>query len=522
MQLKMIIQEINEFNYKEKILEGQKELDAKFALIDSLISLASEKEDGERRLRFLCQKDPTAWAYTFLKDKENKRLKLWPFQDKLINDKNRFVFCTASNQIGKTWTAIIKGMHHGLYVNSASVIIISKSEDQSTAVLDEMKWMMRRSNMNFESVIDEVSNRTELHLKSPDGKGVSRIKCLPATESALSYPATLEINDEISFWENGDYIYHQVLEPRTNAMKNWKHPYLTMGQIFCISNPNGQQGIGWDLFNDDRYHNYIFCWLANPNNTYSEYKSAEKRLPSDRFDSIYAARYSSATGGFITKQEFNDAKCEDSFQIDITKPLYLGGDFAGEDTHSRDVDLSVLYGIQVESPGEENSKLKLVYCREFEPRTLKKEIYEEIARLNEEYSIAMFAYDKVAIGDSVLNDLQDRNILAEDQIEPLTYSLPNKSEVYYNLKHLFEQRKIKISGFDYFNRLQEQLLNMKFIKTPGGFIKVHGAKDLQIRRIAGREVAQFKKEVHDDHADAFANACYAARLESAIPSAEWA
>ena len=521
MQLKMIIQEINEFNYKEKVLEGQKQLDSKFALVDSLKDLASEKETGERRLRLICQKDPTAWAYTFLKDKENKKLKLWPFQDKLINDRNRFVYCTASNQIGKTWTAIIKGLHHALYVNSASVIIISKSEDQSTAVLDEMKWMMRRSDMSFESIIDEVSNRTELHIKSMDGKGVSRIKCLPATESALSYPATLEINDEISFWENGDYIYTQVLEPRTNAMKNWKHEYLTMGQIFCISNPNGQQGIGWGLFNDDRYHNYVFCWLANPNNTIQEYKSAEKRLPSDRFDSIYAARYSSATGGFITKQEFSDAKKDYEFSIDITKPLFIGGDFAGEDTHSRDVDLNVLYGMQ-QIGEEENFKLKLVYCREFEPRTPKKEIYEELHRLNKEYSIAMFAYDKVAVGDSVKNDLIDSNILSEAQIEPMTYSLPQKSEVYYNLKHLFEQRRIMISGFDYFNRLQEQLLNMKFIKTPGGFIKVHGAKDLQIRRIAGREIAEFKKEVHDDHADAFANACYAARLDSAIPSAQWA
>jgi len=511
------IQEINEVNYAEEVEEGQAELNKKFKLLDDL--LATKAGDPERVAKMVAR-DPTLWAYAVLKDDQGNRLKFHPFQDRIINDKNRFVMVCASNQIGKTLDACVKALHHALYVNSACVLIVSKSERQATRVLDVIKWLLRSTPYKADDIKDGVENRTELHLKSPDGKHASTIICVTPTESALGYPASLVICDEISFWENGEYIYEQVLEPRTNSTKNWKHPNLTMGQIFCISNPNGQQEIGWKLWNDERFSKYRYCWLANPNNTLEEYKLAEKRLPSDRFDSIYAATFTSATGGFVTRQEFEDAcKNELFFKIEDGEPFFLGADFAGEDTHSRDVDLSVLYGVQ---KNMDTNEIKLVYYKEFPERTAKSEIYDEIERLNDLYGIQLFAYDKPGVGDSVLNDLtMDRKILSVDQVEPLTYSLPQKSEVYYNIKHLFEQRNIKIPGFDGLDKLKEQLMNLKFVKTQGGHIKVHGAASVITKRMGGREITQFQGEKHDDHADAFANACYAARLESSMPSAKW-
>ena len=129
-------------------------------------------------------------------------------------------------------------------------------------------------------------------------------------------------------------------------------------------------------------------------------------------------------------------------------------------------------------------------------------MYEEIKRLNKEYSVR-FGYDKMGVGDSVRNDLIDKNILSQSQIEVLSYSLPNKSEVYYNLKHIFEQSRLKISN-QVNNELREQLLGLRFEKTTAGHMKnpvimIHHSKE----------------KVHDDHPDAFANACWVAlRSES--------
>ncbi|MCH7950695.1 MAG: hypothetical protein IH875_09510 [Candidatus Dadabacteria bacterium] len=69
------------------------------------------------------------------------------------------------------------------------------------------------------------------------------------------------------------------------------------------------------------------------------------------------------------------------------------------------------------------------------------------------------------------------------------------------MKHLFEQRLIILpKGL---TKLKEQLLGLRFEKTEGGHIKVHHAS----------------QGLHDDWADALANACFAAkRLLNTTPS----
>ncbi len=133
-------------------------------------------------------------------------------------------------------------------------------------------------------------------------------------------------------------------------------------------------------------------------------------------------------------------------------------------------------------------------------RVKKEVVYEEIKRLG---NVSHFSYDKIGVGDSVKNDLLDRKIFSEYQIEPLTYSLPNKSDVYYNMKHLFEQRKIIIPDIP---KLREQLMGLRFERTLAGhlnrpMIKVHHATE----------------GLHDDMADALANCLWATLRSSGIP-----
>ena len=60
----MIIQEITKNNYLTENEEGLKELQVKFNLVDSLI-----ENNDHKRLAFLCERDPTRWAYAFLTNK---------------------------------------------------------------------------------------------------------------------------------------------------------------------------------------------------------------------------------------------------------------------------------------------------------------------------------------------------------------------------------------------------------------------------------------------------------------------
>lgn len=503
----MLIHQINEKNYLEEREKGKAELDAKFLAYDKLKQVA-ETVPLTRQLAKQFR-DPTVWAYATLFDKQGNALKLTPYQDKFINDNHRFVHITASNQIGKTFAMCIKALHHAMHVPNASVLIISKSEQQAVMILDEIKWLMRRARLNYSEHIGDIENRTELHLKGHD-QSVSVIRCFPPTTSVLGFPATLIVCDEIAFWEKAGELspteyYDQVLEPRTNMTKSWTHEFLTLGQIVFISNPNGKKGIAWRSYSEDeRFHCYMYCWLAYPANTLEEYQKAKKRLPAYRFASIYAAEYMSAEGGFI---KFEQYQAFANYNVPMIIPpgstIYLGGDFSGEDVRSKSRDLNVLYGVvQVENKNSPMfPRIRLVYRKEWQSGTKKSIIYEEIRRLAglPEVTIGKFAYDKVGVGDKVKNDLIDQGILSEYQIESLTYSLPNKSDVFINLQSIFELGMIE--GVD-IPKLREQIMGLE-VKQPEGstHLKIH-------HRTEG---------LHDDEPDALANACWAAKRLSSVP-----
>ena len=504
----MIIDEINESNFLEKRREGEIELQAKFDSWDRLKKLNLSDDEFEKKAAWLCR-DPTIWTYGILKDPQNNSFKSYTFQDRLMNDKHRFVHITAANQVGKTIGAgVNKGLHHAIYTNNASVMIISSKEDQAKRVLDEMKWTMKKARIKFDPIIGEIENREELHLLSPDGVSTSVIRTFPPTTAILGYPATLIIMDETGFWEKisdltPSEFYEQCVEPRTNATKNWKHPFLTMGQIVSITNPNGEQGLAYKLFNDERYHNYIYNWLAKPDNTLEEYLAAKKRLPTYRFASIYAATYMNPEGGFITLDQYKEFIKHDTPLILPDKGnLFLGGDFASEEAKSKNTDWTVLYGV-IQLPREKTKvpRIRIVYMKEWPPHTKTSVVYQEIERLSKSINITKFAYDRIGIGDKVLNDLIDRGILSKNKIEPLTYSLPNKSDVYLNFQSLFEHGLIEGKEMPKF---QQQLFGLKVTQPEGSIhIKIHHKTE----------------GIKDDHPDALANACYAAkRLVGATPS----
>ncbi|KKK80585.1 hypothetical protein LCGC14_2822000, partial [marine sediment metagenome] len=99
----MIVDEINETNFEEKLEQGYKELQVKFDSWNRLGKLKNSMNLDEftKKAGYLLR-DPTIWAYATLKDKQGNKLEVHPFQDKLMNDKNRFVHVHAANQIGKT------------------------------------------------------------------------------------------------------------------------------------------------------------------------------------------------------------------------------------------------------------------------------------------------------------------------------------------------------------------------------------------------------------------------------------
>ena len=99
----MIVEQINEENFRERKKEGEAELQKKFDSWNRLIKNKNNMKLDEFKARTAyLWRDPTIWAYACLKDDQGKPLKLYVWQDIVINERGRFVHVHAANQIGKS------------------------------------------------------------------------------------------------------------------------------------------------------------------------------------------------------------------------------------------------------------------------------------------------------------------------------------------------------------------------------------------------------------------------------------
>ena len=93
-------------NYNQPILQEHLNLDeynAKFKYVDD-IKQACDSDTGYKPAQYELNNigsDPTKFAYFFLKDDQNNPLRLYPYQDMILNDKHDRIYFRSGNQIGK-------------------------------------------------------------------------------------------------------------------------------------------------------------------------------------------------------------------------------------------------------------------------------------------------------------------------------------------------------------------------------------------------------------------------------------
>ena len=158
------------------------------------------------------------------------------------------------------------------------------------------------------------------------------------------------------------------------------------------------------------------------------------------------------------------------------------------------------------------SKFKVVYRRTWN-KVQRNEIYAEIARLKETYTVFGIAYDKVGVGDSVKFDLMEKGLFYEEQILNLSYSVANKSDVYCTMKAIFESRRLNLPDT---LEAREQILALRYVRLEG---EVH-LKDANIfgeKTIHKYKIHHENERTHDDEPDALANCLYLASRNLYVP-----
>jgi len=465
--------------------EMQDITNAKFAKWDKVVGddvlTVGTPEEQEKVYELL--HDYTIYAYAFLKDPRNsgKPLKLYAYQDLIINDPHRRIVFAAANQIGKSICLCVKALIFAITNPGTTTLMTSRTETQSKDLIRQIKSFLRNSSLSSETDIGETETKTELYIRHFEYQEVydvdldktftkkvylkeSRIICTPATEAALGYAVDLALEDELFFYDNGEHFHNQILQPRT---------YTTKGQIIIFSNPNGQQGIGWKVWNDPFYHRYRFNFLDCPTNTQEEFDILSKTLTREQVDSTMLAIFTSPEGGFLTLAEREEMQEKRSSILPsvITQPIYIFFDWAKVGDRTVRV-----IGIPNKSVRKEKDWTDQVYIYEmleYPAGTDYTDIIDvdlkNLVKSIGPQNIAMVGWDNTGVGKG-LEDFISRIKQFGIQCMPVEFSLQNKARIYTLFKLLAENRRIKMPTVEECNK---QLSMLRFRTTARGLLQVH-------------------------------------------------
>lgn len=452
---------------------------AKFALWDRVVAEGWFADD-RRSLALGLLKDPTVYAYAFFRQ-DGKPVRLHYYQDAVINCRDDRVMFAAANQIGKSFTLCIKALGFALTTPGTLTVIVSKNLELAKDTLYRIKQILAGSILDYSAVVGDVDNKTELYFRhfteGPGGQSVelaqSRIKCLAATEGALGYPVHLLLIDELAFFDNGRHFYFQVAQPRT---------YTTKGPIFVFSNPNGQQGVYWDLWNNPRFARFRFGYLDCPTNTREEYERICAEVTGAVRASTLDAQFLEADGAFLSLEE-RQAILE--FRPNVLPPR------AEVQRYRRRLffflDLAKVRDRTVRSCGEEvigadgKSAVYVHETYEYPSGTPYDAIIDDLGSLIELYGaecIGGIGWDNTGVGGGV-EDFIKRYRAAGVYCQPVSFDLNTKSKNYTLFKLLCERtvQGAKSLSVPHSDECDRQLAALVFKRSGNNKLQVHHADE---------------------------------------------
>ena len=476
-----------EIDYNKPITREQIDMDAynaKFAAVDKW--LAGDRKDNLAYGRFLL--DPTTFSYLHFK-MDNKPVKLYPFQDIILNDQYRYKYFEGANQIGKSVTFVNKGANnllidHGHTHNEG---IISASLDLAKFQMRRVKNILNRmEDIDFTEAVGDANNVFMLSVDVKDydkplGKQVkysNLLLCAPCTVGSLGYDFHDLNLDEFEFWKDVDlqWYYNQVAKPRT---------FTTRGNHFIMSNPNGMDNYGYDLTQQKlpngqkKWHVYNFNYLDRPGNTEAFLEEEKVGSTRQQIESTLLAIRTLSDRNYFTREEIERSYDPKLREIDMVgKQPFAFLDVGAKHDQS-------YFAMGYTTPHADNPKIKHLHVPimkaypvgypltrvvgadspESDGWHYEKSVKEILLEWGTEGINPVFGVD--ATGDNSIVPLFNTQ-----GVYPIAVKMsgPAKSGMYQRFKFFMENgllHRVKDKEFDY------QCAHLIMQKSPSGYLKIH-------------------------------------------------
>jgi len=422
--------------------------------------------------------DPSLFAYFFFQDGEGQRFRVTAWQDKFLNSNNPRKLLCCCRQIGKTTVVSIDALHKAFFHNQYTILVVSRTKPQAKEVVYRMKTFLKTSRFTTwkELLPGKKENQFEIIITNPNRKTESRIIVVPATDAALGYTASKVLCDEAAYWEDGDYVFKEVIQPTTT----W-----TKGDICLLSTPGPKAGFFWEAYNNPDWEVYHFDWKFHPKLTADDISRIKRGMTSLEFARQYEAKFTAGTNNYFNPKDIENAKSDKAGvgALPADASLMAGVDFGKVN------DNSVIYLGFVENPSAPvNEQIVRVFRRISKPLGTNYDIV--LGEIKGLYHLFKDNWRGIILDTTSGEPPAD--ILIADGVPGVikfAFSWKSKPEIYSNLNILLEQKRLRIPDE---LELINQLELMEYEYTSDARMKV-------FHPVGG----------HDDECDALAMLCYA-------------
>ena len=434
-----------------------------------------QKEILEERQNFLqtiteCADNPSKFSKIFLNHE------LFPYNEKYVNCKDRFILYRSGRQVGKTMSTAVKAIHFAFFAplmlktvnNECTIVIAAPTQNQASIMFGRIRDLIMRNEFLKGYVIRDT--QTEITVKFLDNTGSTKIITRATGDTGITlrgYSPHVIIADECSFI-------------KTDILRAFLPSGLaTQAKVWLTSTPFSKAGYFYEACQNSKPSNPDGMWTefhvkSTDNPLVQEdpaFVDEIKRLTKEEYVQEVEGEFLDIGDSLIPHSLIKDAINDRLPKGRVT--YYMGVDVArtGRDETvytilAKDEDDNVFVE-EVESESQSNVVNVVGRCKEFV----------------EKYRVETIFADETGLGGGVIDLGREQGL----PMRGVVFTMQEKAIMYKNLRLLFENHRISMRQI---NKMVFQLSYLRREYTESGIMKI-------------------KSDEHDDYPDSLALACKA-------------
>ena len=432
-------------------------------------------EDVEERKQFVqviadCANNPSKFSEVFLNHK------LFDYNQKYVNCKDRFIVYRSGRQVGKTMSTAVKAIHFAFFAplmlntikDECTIVIAAPTQNQATIMFDRIRSLI--VNNEFLKGYIVRNTQSEMWVNFLNGKGMSKIITRATGETGVSlrgYSPHCIIADECSF------IKSSILKAFLPS------GMATHARVGLTSTPFSKSGYFFEACQNAKPKNPDGMWTEfHVKSTDSPLVQEDpafieeiKKLTRDEYVQEVEGEFLDIGNALIPNTLIKEAITD--FKPKGLVKYYMGVDIARS---GRDETVFTIIGV------DEND-IVFVEHVDSEAQSNVVDVCGRIGDFIRDYRVETVFIDETGLGGGLVDLARERDL----PVRGVVFSLQEKAEMYKNLRLLFENHKIKMKEI---NKLVYQLSYLRREYTETGIMKI-------------------RSDEHDDYPDSLVLACRA-------------